>query len=123
MMSVFESDETAAVARTQKNLAEGDLSPDGMFQYGFFFNTLAYWSIRFFQFLDYNRDTTVSFLAINYRLITVFSFHLRLFFFQRLSLLRVETRELSWLAVLLLASVSKSTTGPRRSTPTSRRPC
>jgi len=32
MMSVFESDETAAVLRTQKNIAEGDVSPDGMFQ-------------------------------------------------------------------------------------------
>ncbi|NPU83043.1 MAG: hypothetical protein HPY65_01035 [Syntrophaceae bacterium] len=107
MMSVFESDETAAVARTQKNLAEGDLSPDGMFQYGFFFNTLAYWTVRFFQFLGYNRDTTVAFLAINYRLIAVLSFLLLLFLFQRLSLLLVKSRELSWLSVLLLASVQQ----------------
>lgn len=107
MMSVFESDETAAVARTQKNLAEGDVSPDGMFQYGFFFNTIAYWSTRFFKLLDYNRETTVAFLALNYRLITVFSFLLLIFFFQRLSLLLVESRELSWLAVLLLASVQQ----------------
>jgi hypothetical protein len=107
MMSVFESDETAAVLRTQKNIAEGDVSPDGMFQYGFLFNTLAYWSARFFKFLGYSRDTTVAFIAINYRLLTVFSFILLLFFFQRLSLLVVKSRELSWLSVLLLASVQQ----------------
>jgi hypothetical protein len=65
MMSVFESDETAAVLRTQENLAEGDVSPGGMFQYGFLFNTLAYWSARFFKLLVYSRDTTVAFIAIN----------------------------------------------------------
>lgn len=107
VMSVFESDETAAVARTQKNLADGDVSPDGMFQYGMFYNTLSYWSVRLFRSLGYNRDATVAFLAVNYRLITVFSFLLLLFFFQRLAQLLLADRELSWLAVLLLASVQQ----------------
>jgi hypothetical protein len=107
MMSVFESDETAAVARNQKNLAEGNLSPDGMFQYGMFFNTLAYGSARLLQSLGYNQKTTTAFLAVNDRLITVLSFVLLLFVFQRLALLLVGVRELSWLAVLLLASVQQ----------------
>ncbi|GAK57010.1 4-amino-4-deoxy-L-arabinose transferase and related glycosyltransferase of PMT family [Candidatus Vecturithrix granuli] len=102
VLSVFSADEPFAVQLLARNLIENRVDPQGFYNYGYFYHTVAFYLIKILERFNYAIDERL--IAVVCRLISVESYVLLLFLTYQLTKMVSQNSTLALYAAWFLAS-------------------
>lgn len=104
MMRVFSADEPRIVEQVSQSLKKNSLDPEGIYNYGYFYQTVCYYTLRVFESLGF-ASNKIRFIASMLRFISLITYCLLLLTVYKLFLFLNHDRSLGIYAVTFLASI------------------